>query len=98
MQTTVLGDETLKQINNIIFKYIWSKREQDSQNTDVKVMGKVKRECIIQNYANHGLNMIDAVYMLETMTISWIRKLSNKCSRVSFSGFLHVYSLAFIFF
>ena len=59
MQTRVLGDETLKKINNIIFKYIWSKREQDSQNTDVKVIEKVKRECIIQNYADHGLNMID---------------------------------------
>ena len=40
MQTTVLGDETYK---NIIFKYVWSKREQDSQNTDVKVIEKVKR-------------------------------------------------------
>ena len=57
---------------------VWCKREQDSLNTDVKVIEKVKRECIIQNYANHGLNMIYAVYMQESMAISWIRKLSNK--------------------
>ena len=77
MQATILSKDTLKQINSLLFKYIWSKREYDVNISDIKITEKVKRITMIQNYVDKGLNMIDIESMQDTICLSWVRKLQN---------------------
>ena len=56
--------EDIKQINNIFFKFIWN------IGTD-----KIKRVKIVQSYINDGLKMIDLKSFVNSLKISWLKRL-----------------------
>lgn len=76
MQATILSTDALKKINSVLFKYIWSKREHDQEIMKIRITEKVKRNTMIQDYHNRGLNMIDAISMQEAFAIAWVKKLN----------------------
>ena len=64
--------DDVKQINNIIFKYLWNGGPD-----------KVKRSNIVQDYDRGGLKMIDIQSFIKSLKISWIKRLYWAQSDVS---------------
>ena len=74
MQSFILPHHVLQRINCMFFKFIWSKgkyKEQDLKN----VPEKVKRDCLVQDYANGGLKMIDMFDLQTAFALKWIKQL-----------------------
>ena len=60
MQGLILPQDVLTRINTLLFKYIWnSKHIYKESDLKKKVVEKVKRSTLIQDYSKGGLNIID---------------------------------------
>ena len=57
-------DNTINTLNTLFFKFIWQNKPD-----------KVKRDLIIQNYRNGGLNMINISNYITSLKCTWIRRL-----------------------
>ena len=53
---------------------MWSKKEYKEQDLS-KVIERVKRNTLIKDYSEGGLNMIDMFHMQSSISIKWITKL-----------------------
>ena len=54
----------VKKINQLMFKFLWDNKPE-----------KISRKQITQSYTQGGLNMINLEYFIESLKISWIRRL-----------------------
>ena len=57
-------EQFIKNLNSILFNYLWN-----SSND------KIKREVIIQQYADGGLKMVNLKAYIDSLKLSWIRRL-----------------------
>ena len=57
MPATILPDEILKNINTILFKFLWKRKFSKR-----RAFEKVKRDVVCQDYANGGVKIINTVY------------------------------------
>ena len=78
MQATILPDEVLKRINTLFFKYIWSKGDIFKENEIKKIPESIKRDVMIQNYKDKGLNMINMMHLQISLSYKWITRLLCK--------------------
>lgn len=76
MQATILSDDILGRVNRLMFKFLWSKTGLYKENDLQRVVERVKRTILIQNYENHGLNMIDVKDMQKAFTFKRLASLS----------------------
>jgi hypothetical protein len=59
------NDICIKEINQKIFKFLWGKRD------------RIKRECIIGEVKDGGINMVDMESMFKAVKASWITRIIN---------------------
>ena len=55
MQSIGISEKKLKEINNIMFSFLWK------NNNDKKPIEKVKRDTLRQDYPHGGLKMFDMI-------------------------------------
>lgn len=58
--------ETIAEINNIMYEFLWNGKPD-----------KIARKTITQNYENCGLKMIDIYSFINTLKLSWIKRLKG---------------------
>ena len=68
--------EDTKQINNIIFKYLWCGGPD-----------KIKRTSIVQDYHRDGMKMIEINSFIKSLKISWIKRLYWASSDVTWAEY-----------
>ena len=71
MQAISLPNQVLREINTILFKFIWKKRYSNR-----RAFEKVKRDIICQNYEHGGLKMVSIIDMQNTFLIQWVKKIT----------------------
>ncbi len=70
MQSIGLPDMVLKEINTMLFKFVWKKRYNNR-----RAFEKVRRNVLCGNTDCGGLNMINIVDMQHSFYIAWMSKL-----------------------
>ena len=60
----------ISQLNQVLFNFLWNSK-----------IDKVKRNTIIMNYSDGGLKMIDIVSFIDSLKLSWIRRLFQSTSK-----------------
>ena len=75
MQSIGISDNKLKEINQIMFNFLWDK------NNGKKPIEKVKRDTLCLDYANGGLKMFNIVSVQDSYLLDWGEKLL--CNEVS---------------
>ena len=75
MQATFVPKVLLNRINSLLFKYIWSKHNVFKEAELQSTTERIKRDIIIQDYENGGLNMINIEHMQTVNTIKWVNKI-----------------------
>ena len=73
MQSLVLPDHVLNEIDTIMFKYIWQKRLSNK-----KVFEKVKRKTLCLDFNQGGLKMISTKDQQQVFCIKWISKVAKE--------------------
>ena len=68
MQALVVPDPVLPQVNRILFRFMWRKKEN-------KAFEKVKRTVVCGALENGGLNMIDLKQMQAAFLLQWVGRL-----------------------
>ena len=58
------SDSDIKNINDILFKYVWNGGPD-----------KIKRTKVVQNYEHGGLKMIEIRSFIKSLKVSWIKRL-----------------------
>ena len=76
MQSLALPEKVIVEINSIFFQFIWRKKYSNK-----KIIEKVKRKVMLNDYKFGGLNMIDAQAMQKSFLINWIKKLVTNNDR-----------------
>ena len=66
MQALVVPDPVLTQVNRILFRFLWRKK-----NCNRKAFEKVKRTVVCGALENGGLNMIDLKQMQAAFLLQW---------------------------
>ena len=69
MQALLLPLNILKNINTILFKFIWKKRLSNK-----KAFEKVRRDVLCDNYSEGGLNMINIIDMQHSFSLKWLQR------------------------
>ena len=69
MQALLLPLNILKNINTILFKFIWKKRLSNK-----KAFEKVWRDVLCDNYSEGGLNMINIIDMQHSLSLKWLQR------------------------
>ena len=69
MQSLVLPDRVLNEIDSIMFKFIWQKR-----NSNKKVFEKIKRKTLCLDVNQGGLKMISAKDQQQVFCVKWVAK------------------------
>ena len=70
MQSLVVPDPVLTQVNRILFRFLWRK-----QDCNRKAFEKVKRTVVCGALENGGLNMIDLKQMQAAFLLQWVGRL-----------------------
>jgi hypothetical protein len=70
MQALSAPSDILKQINTIIFRFIWKK-----QYSNTRAFEKVKRKVMCKDYEEGGLKMINLIDMQNSFLLCWANKL-----------------------
>ena len=73
MQSLILPDQILNEIDNIMFKFIWQKRLSNK-----KVIEKIKRKTMCLDIDKGGLNMISAKDQQQVFCVKWIAKVAKE--------------------
>ena len=71
MQSIGINSDYLKQINTIIFRFIWN----DKVDNEKKVIERVKRATVCSSYEAGGLKMIDINKMQDSFYLKWADRL-----------------------
>ena len=71
MQSIGIGEEYMKKINAIIYRFIWNPQAKPEK----KVIEKVKRETMNKRYEHGGMNMIDIRKFQESFLLKWADRL-----------------------
>ena len=69
MQSVGIAEKKLKEINSIMFSFIWK------NNSDKKAIEKVKRSILCLDYAQGGLNMFDIIEVQNSYYLHWGERL-----------------------
>ena len=72
MQAFIIPDKVLTEINRILFRFVWKKRENNK-----KAFEKVKRIVLCKEYKQGGLKMIDIKQMQTSFTLNWVIRLTT---------------------
>ena len=70
MQALVVPDLVLTQVNRILFRFLWRKKDCNR-----KAFEKVKRIVVCGALENGGLNMIDLKQMQAAFLLQWVGRL-----------------------
>ncbi len=70
MQALVVPDPVLTQVNRILFRFLWRKKDCNR-----KAFEKVKRTVVCGVLENGGLNMIDLKQMQAAFLLQWVGRL-----------------------
>ena len=70
MQALVVPDPVLTQVNRILFRVLWRKKDRNS-----KAFEKMKRSVVCCLLENGGLNMIDLKQMQASFLLKWVGRL-----------------------
>ena len=70
MQSIGLPETVLKQINTILYKFLWQRKHSNR-----KAFEKVKRRTMESEYAHGGLKMINIIDMQKLFNLQWAGKL-----------------------
>ena len=70
MQALVVPDPFLTQVNRILFRFLWCKKDYNR-----KALEKVKRTVVCGALENGGLNMIDLKQMQAAFLLQWVGQL-----------------------
>ena len=70
MQVLLVPDPVLTQVNRIVFRFLWRKKDCNRRAFD-----KVKRTVVCGALESGGLNMIDLKQMQAAFLLQWV---SNK--------------------
>ena len=70
MQALVVPDPVLSQVNRILFRFLWRKKDSNR-----KAFEKVKRTGVCGALENGGLNMIDLKPMHAAFLLQWVGRL-----------------------
>ena len=70
MQALVVPDPVLTQVNRILFRFLWRKKDCNR-----KAFEKVKRTVVCGALENGGLNMIDLKQMQAAFLLQWVGRL-----------------------
>ena len=70
MQALVVPDPVLTQVNRILFRFLWRKKDCNR-----KAFEKVKRTVVCGALENDGLNMIDLKQMQAAFLLQWVGRL-----------------------
>lgn len=57
-----------KELDSLLFEFVWGKKD------------KIKRTKLVQNYSNDGLKMIHIDSFINSMKLSWLKRLYNSCA------------------
>ena len=66
-------EKNIRELDSLFFKFIWN------GSTD-----KIKRVNIIKPYEEGGLKMIKVNYFIEALKISWIRRITQKTTKLTY--------------
>lgn len=72
MQAICIPEDILKEINTLLFRFLWRKRDCNK-----KAFEKVKRSVVISGTETGGIKMIDIQIMQESFLCCWLSKLSD---------------------
>ena len=72
MQAFVIPDKVLTEINRILFRFVWKKRDNNK-----KAFEKVKRTVLCADYDQGGLKMIDIKQMQTSFLLQWVARLTS---------------------
>ena len=72
MQAFILPENVLTQINQILFRFLWRKK-----NCNRKAYEKVKRSVVCGSFEKGGLKMIDVKQMQSAFLLQWAVRLCN---------------------
>ena len=61
--------ELLKEIDTIFFNYIWNSR-----------VDRIARKCVVKQYSDGGLKMINTSIFIKSLKITWVRRLQQSNS------------------
>ena len=75
MQAFIIPDKILNEINRILFRFVWKKR-----NNNKKAFEKVKRTILCSDYKVGGLKMIDIKQMQLAFTLHMVTRLTTHSS------------------
>ena len=75
MQSIGISEKKLKEINSIMFSFIWK------NDNNKKSIEKVKREVLCMDYANGGLKMFDMLNVQDSYLLNWGERLL--CEEIS---------------
>ena len=79
MQSVGISENKLKEINHIMFNFLWNK------NNGKKPIEKIKRETLCLDYANGGLTMFNIIKVQDSYILDWGEKLfENEASNWAF--------------
>ena len=70
MQTVIIPDDVLTDINRLLFRFLWRKKDCSQ-----KAFEKVKRTVIYGDTENGGLRMIDVRQMQLSCLLQWAVRL-----------------------
>ena len=86
MQAIVIPDKILTEINTLLFRFLWRKRDCNK-----KAFEKVKRSVIISDTEKGGINMIDIKMVQQSFLCEWLLKLANSPNTSKWSWIPKVY-------
>ena len=72
MQAFIIPDKVLTEINRILFRFVWKKRDNNK-----KAFEKVKRTVLCNDYKQGGLKMIDIKQLQISFILHWIKRLTT---------------------
>ena len=72
MQAFIIPEKVLTEINRILFRFIWKKRDNNK-----KAFEKVKRVVMCKDYTQGGLKMIDIKQMQISFILQWVMRLTG---------------------
>ena len=70
MQSIALPEKILTEMNTLLFRFLWRKKDCNK-----KAFEKVKRNVVINNTENGGINMIDFKLFQQSCLCEWLLKL-----------------------
>ena len=88
MQALVVPDPVFTQVNRILFRFLWRKKDCNR-----KAFEKVTRTVVCGALENGGLNIIDLKQMQAAFLLQWVGRLSKRRRSISGVMFLKIFLL-----